>query len=76
MFASRFLRNAVLVVLIAGIIFCSSITQPAPGKAHAAPMFASFTVNSLLDTADASPGDGVCDTGAGGLYTTRSDPGG
>jgi len=27
---------------------------------------ATFTVNSLLDTSDANPGDGVCDTPAGG----------
>ena len=65
MSASRFSRNAVLVVLIAGIVLCSRITQPAPGKAHAAPMFASFTVNSLLDSADINPGDGVCDSDAG-----------
>ena len=77
MFASRFSRSAVLVGLTAGIILCSRITQPAPDKTHAAPVFASFTVNSLLDTADINPGDGVCDTcEPPSLYATCSDPGG
>ena len=64
MFASRFFRRVVIVGLTAGIILCSRITQPAPDKIHAAPVFASFTVNSLLDTPDINPGDGVCATGA------------
>lgn len=37
----------------------------------AAAVFATFTVDSLLDTADAAPGDGICNTGAG-ICTLRA----
>ena len=62
MFTSRFFRRVVIVGLTAGIIQCSRIMQPAPDKIHAAPVFASFTVDSLLDDDDINPGNGVCDS--------------
>jgi len=69
MLAYRSLRTAIIVGLAAGIVLCLRITQPAPGNAHAAPMFNTFTVNSLLDTADLSLLDGVCDVDPGPLTT-------
>ena len=51
--------------MTAGIILCSRITQPTPNTTNAAPVFASFTVNSLLDSADVSLLDGVCDSDPG-----------
>lgn len=65
MFASRFFGQAFIVGLTAGIILCSRATQTAPNKTYAAPVFATFTVNSLLDSLDINPGDGVCDSEPG-----------
>lgn len=53
-----------VVVIIAAVAYFMA-SRPA------AAVFATFTVNSLLDTADAVPGNGMCDTGAG-ICTLRA----
>ncbi len=72
MFHSRFFRRVVSVGLTAGIILCSRITNRAPDKIHAAPVFASFIVDSLLDDDDINPGNGVCDSNPDPLVVVRT----
>lgn len=62
----RVSKNGLLFTLVAILILTGRIATLTPESTHARPMFATFTVNLLTDAADVNPGDGICDTIAGG----------
>ena len=64
-------RGSLLLIALA-LVVTTALPIARYGNAFAdAPIPVTFTVNSILDTPDDNPGDGVCDDGAG-LCTLRA----